>query len=74
MIDDDNGHHASALSVKGGDDAMNIDELVKDYKKNRRHGMLGWFKVRVSSLIPLCTWALPIFISIKFVTYKQRVP
>lgn len=52
MIDDDAGSHASELSFEGRDDVMNIDELVKDYKKNRKRGMLGWFKVRVGSLIP----------------------
>ncbi|XP_040998427.1 kinesin-like protein KIN-7C, mitochondrial isoform X2 [Juglans microcarpa x Juglans regia] len=46
VIDDDAGSHASELSFEGRDDVMNIDELVKDYKKNRKRGMLGWFKVR----------------------------
>ncbi|XP_062159390.1 kinesin-like protein KIN-7C, mitochondrial [Alnus glutinosa] len=40
MIDDD------ALSMEGKGDVTNIDELVKDYKRNRRRGMLGWFKLR----------------------------
>jgi centromeric protein E len=47
VIDDD------ALSMEGKGDVTNIDELVKDYKRNRRRGMLGWFKLRVSSLVPL---------------------
>ncbi|KAE8100703.1 hypothetical protein FH972_018571 [Carpinus fangiana] len=40
MIDDD------VLSTEGKCDVTNIDELVKDYKRNRRRGMLGWFKLR----------------------------
>ncbi|XVF64524.1 hypothetical protein PTKIN_Ptkin09bG0176200 [Pterospermum kingtungense] len=44
--DDDAGSCASELSVEGRDDATNLDELVKDYKRNRRRGMLGWFKLR----------------------------
>ncbi|XVE60299.1 hypothetical protein DITRI_Ditri05aG0117700 [Diplodiscus trichospermus] len=46
MIDDDAGSCASELSVEGRDDVTNLDELVKDYKRNRRRGMLGWFKLR----------------------------
>ncbi|KAK8354928.1 hypothetical protein V6Z12_A05G252500 [Gossypium hirsutum] len=46
MIDDDAGSCASELSVEGRDDVANLDELVKDYKGNRRRGMLGWFKLR----------------------------
>ncbi|PPR90906.1 hypothetical protein GOBAR_AA29777 [Gossypium barbadense] len=49
MIDDDAGSCASELSVEGRDDVANLDELVKDYKGNRRRGMLGWFKLRVES-------------------------
>lgn len=47
MIDDD------VLSTEGKCDVTNIDELVKDYKRNRKRGMLGWFKLRVSSLFSL---------------------
>ncbi|XWS21650.1 hypothetical protein CRYUN_Cryun30bG0072600 [Craigia yunnanensis] len=46
IIDDDAGSCASELSVEGRDDVTNLDELVKDYKRNRRRGMLGWFKLR----------------------------
>ncbi|XVE95514.1 hypothetical protein REPUB_Repub02eG0104100 [Reevesia pubescens] len=46
MIDDDAGSCASELSVEGRDDVTNLDELVKDYKRNRRRGMLGWFKLK----------------------------
>ena len=48
IIDDDAGSCASEFSVEGRDDVTNLDELVKDYKRNRRRGMLGWFKPRVS--------------------------
>ncbi len=61
MIDDDTGSHASELSVEERVDVTNIDELVKDYKRNRKRGMLNWFKLRVSSRIPfgmklICLW------------------
>ncbi|GAV71948.1 Kinesin domain-containing protein [Cephalotus follicularis] len=46
MIEDDAGSHASELSPEGMDDVTNLDELVKDYKRNRKRGMLGWFKLR----------------------------
>uniref|UniRef100_A0A2N9F5H3 Uncharacterized protein n=1 Tax=Fagus sylvatica TaxID=28930 RepID=A0A2N9F5H3_FAGSY len=46
MIDDDTGSHASELSVEERVDVTNIDELVKDYKRNRKRGMLNWFKLR----------------------------
>ncbi|XP_040364017.1 kinesin-like protein KIN-7C, mitochondrial isoform X1 [Rosa chinensis] len=46
VIDDDALSHASELSVEGRDDITNLDELVKDYKRNRRRGMLGWFKLK----------------------------
>lgn len=49
VIDDDALSHASELSVEGRDDITNLDELVKDYKRNRRRGMLGWFKLKVST-------------------------
>ncbi|KAH7567906.1 hypothetical protein JRO89_XS07G0183300 [Xanthoceras sorbifolium] len=46
MIDDDGGSYASELSVETRDDVPNLDELVNDYKRSRRRGMLGWFKMR----------------------------
>ncbi|KAH9757072.1 kinesin-like protein KIN-7E [Citrus sinensis] len=46
IIDDDAGSYVSELSAEARDDITNLDELVKDYKKNRRRGMLGWFKMR----------------------------
>lgn len=48
MTEEDVGSHASELSAERGDDITNLDELVNDYKRNRRRGMLGWFKLRVS--------------------------
>lgn len=36
MIDDD------VLSMEGKGGVTNIDELVKDYKRNRRRGMNAW--------------------------------
>ncbi|KAH9691252.1 kinesin-like protein KIN-7E [Citrus sinensis] len=46
IIDDDAGSYVSELSAEARDDITNLDELVKDYKKSRRRGMLGWFKMR----------------------------
>ncbi|OMP11966.1 hypothetical protein CCACVL1_00192 [Corchorus capsularis] len=46
MVDDDAGSCASELSLEARDDVTNLDDLVKDYKRNRRRGMLGWFKLR----------------------------
>lgn len=46
MTEEDVGSHASELSAERGDDITNLDELVNDYKRNRRRGMLGWFKLR----------------------------
>ncbi|KAI4307253.1 hypothetical protein L6164_030459 [Bauhinia variegata] len=46
LIDDDAGSYASELSVDGKNDITNLDELVKDYKRNKKRGMLGWFKLR----------------------------
>ncbi|KAA8538436.1 hypothetical protein F0562_028018 [Nyssa sinensis] len=46
MIDDDAGSIDSEISAYGRNDVTNLDELVKDYKRNRRRGMLGWFKLK----------------------------
>ncbi|CAL8997106.1 unnamed protein product [Prunus brigantina] len=46
LVDDDAGSYASELSVEGRDEITNLDELVKDYKRNKRRGMLGWFKLK----------------------------
>lgn len=49
MIDDDAGSIDSEISMDGRGDVTNLDELVKDYKRNSRRGMLGWFKVKVNN-------------------------
>ncbi|KAL0323324.1 UNVERIFIED_CONTAM: Kinesin-like protein KIN-7E, chloroplastic [Sesamum angustifolium] len=46
LIDDDDGSIDSEISVDGRSGATNLDELVRDYKRNRRRGMLGWFKLK----------------------------
>ncbi|XP_019179447.1 PREDICTED: LOW QUALITY PROTEIN: kinesin-like protein KIN-7C, mitochondrial [Ipomoea nil] len=46
MIDDDIGSINSEVSADGRVDVTDLDELVKDYKRNRRRGMLGWFKLK----------------------------
>ncbi|XP_061341956.1 kinesin-like protein KIN-7C, mitochondrial [Gastrolobium bilobum] len=46
LIDDDAGSYASVPSVEEKDDVTNLDELVKDYKRNKRRGVLGWLKLR----------------------------
>ncbi|GMP46880.1 hypothetical protein CsSME_00014872 [Camellia sinensis var. sinensis] len=46
MIDDDAGSHVSEISADGRSDVANLDDLVKDYRRNRRRGMLGWFKLK----------------------------
>lgn len=48
MINDDAGSCASEISMEVREDT-NTEELVKDYKRNRRRGMLGWFKLKVGS-------------------------
>lgn len=47
MIDDDAESIDPEISLEERGDVTNLDELVKDYKRNRRRGMLGWFKLRV---------------------------
>lgn len=51
VIDDDAGSIDSEISMDGRGDVTNLDELVKDYKRNSRRGMLGWFKVKVNNSI-----------------------
>ncbi|KAG6578956.1 Kinesin-like protein KIN-7E, chloroplastic, partial [Cucurbita argyrosperma subsp. sororia] len=46
LNDDDGGSCASGVSVDGKDDVVNLDDLVKDIKSNKKRGMLGWFKLR----------------------------
>lgn len=47
MNDDEAESIDPEFSLEERDDVTNLDELVKDYKRNRRRGMLGWFKLRV---------------------------
>ncbi|XP_020536879.1 kinesin-like protein KIN-7C, mitochondrial isoform X2 [Jatropha curcas] len=44
VIEEGAGSYASELSADKGDGITNLDELVNDYKRNKRRGMLGWFK------------------------------
>ncbi|KAA0055450.1 kinesin-related protein 4 isoform X1 [Cucumis melo var. makuwa] len=46
LNDDDGGSCASGISVDGRDDVVNLDDLVKDMRSNKKRGMLGWFKIR----------------------------
>ncbi|XP_075101079.1 kinesin-like protein KIN-7C, mitochondrial isoform X2 [Nicotiana tabacum] len=46
MIDEDAGSIDSELSADGREGVTNLDELVKDFRRNRRRGMLGWFKLK----------------------------
>ncbi|GKU87612.1 hypothetical protein SLEP1_g1982 [Rubroshorea leprosula] len=46
LIDDDAGSCASEISLDGRDEVTSMDELVKDYKRNKKRGMLGWFKLK----------------------------
>ncbi|CAN1730263.1 Kinesin-like protein KIN-7E, chloroplastic, partial [Linum perenne] len=51
MVEDDAGSYASELSADGRDDIASLDDLVKDYRKSRRRGMLGWFKLKSSDSV-----------------------
>ncbi|KAL5559646.1 hypothetical protein UlMin_035857 [Ulmus minor] len=46
MLDDDVGSYASEISAEARDDVSSLDELVTDFKRNRKRGMLGWFKLK----------------------------
>lgn len=77
MIDDDAGSCASELSVEGRDDVTHLDELVKDYKRNRRRGMLGWFKLRVGSdiylpVISSLAWRVEFYLWTKVVIRVEK--
>ncbi|XP_019456134.1 PREDICTED: kinesin-like protein KIN-7E, chloroplastic isoform X2 [Lupinus angustifolius] len=53
LNDDDTGSYAS---VDEKDNVTNLDELVKDYKRSKRRGMLGWLKLRrPDNLVDLST-------------------
>lgn len=44
--DDDDGSLSSEVMMEGCVNMAHLDEMAKDHKKNRRKGMLGWFKSR----------------------------
>ncbi|KAK4718691.1 hypothetical protein R3W88_017029 [Solanum pinnatisectum] len=46
MIDEDSGSIDSEISADGREGVINLDELVKDFRRNRKRGMLGWFKLK----------------------------
>ncbi|MCD7452081.1 hypothetical protein HAX54_014921 [Datura stramonium] len=46
MIDEDAGSIDSEISADGREGIINLDELVKDFRRNRKRGMLGWFKLK----------------------------
>ncbi|KAL8217753.1 hypothetical protein R6Q57_021126 [Mikania cordata] len=47
FIDDDDDKSIDSVVLRQEkSDFENLDELVKDYRKNRRKGMLGWFKLK----------------------------
>lgn len=46
MVDDDARSYGSEFPVDVKDEMTSLDELVKDYKRNRRRGMLNWFKLK----------------------------
>ncbi|XP_024020733.1 kinesin-like protein KIN-7C, mitochondrial [Morus notabilis] len=46
MVDDDARSYGSEIPLDVRDDVTSLDELVKDYKRNRRRGMLNWFKLK----------------------------
>ncbi|XP_055829962.1 kinesin-like protein KIN-7C, mitochondrial isoform X2 [Solanum dulcamara] len=46
MIDEDAGSIDSEISADGREGVINLDELVKDFRRNRKRGMLGWFKLK----------------------------
>ncbi|CAI0393167.1 unnamed protein product [Linum tenue] len=46
IIEEDVGSYGSELSAGGKDDIASLDDLVKDYRRSRRRGMLGWFKLK----------------------------
>ncbi|XP_017243666.1 kinesin-like protein KIN-7C, mitochondrial isoform X1 [Daucus carota subsp. sativus] len=46
MLDDDAGSINSETSAYGRSEVTDLDELMKDYRKSTRKGMLGWFKLK----------------------------
>ena len=47
FVDDDDISLDSELSLEGKLDANNPDESARFDKRNRKRGMLGWFKLKV---------------------------
>eukprot|EP01018_Ginkgo_biloba_P005091 Gb_35642 [translate_table: standard] len=46
FIIEDEDSHDSEISAEGKGDSNNTEETSKEEKKNRKHGMLNWFKLR----------------------------
>ncbi|KAK1361395.1 kinesin-like protein KIN-7C, mitochondrial [Heracleum sosnowskyi] len=46
MLEDDAGSISSETSAYGRSEVTDLDELMKDYRKNTKRGMLGWFKLK----------------------------
>lgn len=50
MIEDDAGSIDSGVSSYGRSEVTDLDDLKDDYQRNRKRGMLGWFKIKVKYL------------------------
>ncbi|XP_062101700.1 kinesin-like protein KIN-7C, mitochondrial isoform X2 [Humulus lupulus] len=46
VVDDDAGSYVSEIPLEVRDEVTSLDELVKDYRRNRKRGMLSWFKLK----------------------------
>lgn len=77
MIDDDAGSIDSEISSYGRSEVTDLDELKDDYKRNRKRGMLGWFKLKVNSfalaLLFLCCLACNRSYYIRAMLSKRRI-
>ena len=69
VTEEDAGSYASELSVEGRDEITNLDELVKDFKRNRKRGMLGWFKLKVCSCASKRTLFICVYFEMDLVCY-----
>ncbi|KAK1375633.1 hypothetical protein POM88_031826 [Heracleum sosnowskyi] len=60
MLEDDAGSISSETSAYGRSEVTDLDELMKDYRKNTKRGMLGWFKLKciLSGLLRNCQYAV----------------
>ncbi|KAM6542080.1 hypothetical protein CsatB_006527 [Cannabis sativa] len=45
-VDDDAGSYGSEIPLEVRDEVTSLDELVKDYRRNKKRGMLSWFKLK----------------------------